>query len=111
MRIHAPSITAVRSTITRSPAVSHVSLQSSDLEKASDYIAQYHKPFKYDECKYEGNIPKRWGNISAQEMVRQFWLGTVSGAGQPGRHYLLYFDVNQPVEYEFDLTQELPEGL
>jgi hypothetical protein len=33
-----------------------------------------------DECQYEGNIPRRWGNISAQEMVRRFWLGTAQGA-------------------------------
>jgi len=62
------------------PWVTHVSLQSSDLEKASEYVAQYRKPVIYDECKYEGNIPMRWGNISAEEMVRRFWLGTVSGA-------------------------------
>jgi hypothetical protein len=37
------------------------------------------EPVIYDECKYAGNILKRWGNISAQELVRRFWLGTVSG--------------------------------
>jgi len=62
------------------PWVTHVSVQSSDLEKAREYVAQYRKPVVYDECKYEGNIPKRWGNISAQELVRRFWIGTVSGA-------------------------------
>jgi len=31
-------------------------------------------------CQYEGNIPRRWGNISAQEMVRRFWLGTARGS-------------------------------
>jgi hypothetical protein len=62
------------------PWVTHVSIQSSDLEKARELIATYRKPVIYDECKYEGNIPRRWGNISAQEMVRRFWLGTVSGA-------------------------------
>ncbi len=143
------------------PWVTHVSLQSSDLEKAREYVAEYRKPVIYDECKYEGNIPKRWGNISAEEMVRRFWVGTVSGAyvghgetyldphdilwwskggvlhgqsperiaflrrvlesapaeglnnistyylgaGQPGRYYLFYFDVNQPAEYEFDLAE------
>ena len=142
------------------PWVTHVSLQSSDLEKARDYVAQYKKPVIYDECKYEGNIPQRWGNISAPEMVRRFWIGTVSGAyvghgetyldpndilwwskggvlhgesparieflrkilagapaeglnnlstyylgaGQEGRYYLFYFDVNQPAEYEFNLA-------
>ena len=34
----------------------------------------------FDECKYEGNIPKRWGDISAQELTRRFWLGTAAGA-------------------------------
>jgi hypothetical protein len=143
------------------PWVTHVSLQSSDLEKARDHVANYRKPVVYDECKYEGNIPQRWGNISAQELVRRFWIGTVSGAyvghgetyldpndvlwwskggvlkgespkriaflrkiletappeglnnlvpyylgaGQPGRYYLFYFDVNQPAEYEFTLAE------
>ena len=142
------------------PWVTHVSTQASDLETSREYVAKYHKPVVYDECKYEGNIPKRWGNISAQELVRRFWLGTVNGvyvghgetyldpndvlwwskggvlhgespkriaflrkileaapaeglnnlstyylgAGQPGRYYLFYFDVNQPAEYEFDLA-------
>ncbi|HEX3878399.1 MAG TPA: DUF5060 domain-containing protein, partial [Bryobacteraceae bacterium] len=142
------------------PWVTHASMQSSDLEKARDYVAEFRKPVIYDECKYEGNIPKRWGNISAQEMVRRFWLGTVGGAyvghgetyldpndvlwwskggvlhgespqriaflrkildgappeglnnlsnyylgaGQEGRYYLFYFDVNQPAEYEFNLA-------
>ena len=27
------------------------------------------------------------------------------GAGQEGRYYLFYFDVNQPAEYEFDLAK------
>src|ERR1039457_6522786 len=62
------------------PWVTHVSIQGSDLEKAREYVAQYRKPVIYDEAKYEGNIPKRWGNISAQELVRRCWLGAVSGA-------------------------------
>jgi hypothetical protein len=142
------------------PWVTHASLQSSDLEKAREYVAEWRKSVIYDECKYEGNIPSRWGNISAQEMVRRFWLGTVSGAyvghgetyldandviwwskggvlhgqspariaflrkildsapaeglnnlstyylgaGQEGRYYLFYFDLNQPAEYEFNLS-------
>jgi len=142
------------------PWVTHSSIQSSDLDKARDFVATYRKPVIYDESKYEGNIPKRWGNISAQELVRRFWLSTVAGtyaghgetyldphdilwwskggtlhgespkriaflrkilesapaeglnnlstyylgAGQPGRYYLFYFDVNQPAEYEFELA-------
>ncbi len=62
------------------PWVTHVSIQSSELEKARELVVNYRKPVIYDECKYEGNIPRRWGNISAREMVRRFWLGTVAGA-------------------------------
>ena len=62
------------------PWVTHVSTQSSDLEKSRELVAMYRKPVIFDECKYEGNIPRRWGNISARELVRRFWLGTVSGA-------------------------------
>jgi hypothetical protein len=29
--------------------------------------------------KYEGDIPKRWGNLSAEEMVHRFWAGTIGG--------------------------------
>ena len=62
------------------PWVTHASIQSSDFDKAEEWLQAYRKPVIYDECKYEGNIPRRWGNISAQEMVRRFWLGTVRGA-------------------------------
>jgi len=142
------------------PWVTHVSTQASDLDQAREYVARYRKPVIYDECKYEGNIPQRWGNISAQELVRRFWIGTVGGAyvghgetyldpndilwwskggllkgespqriaflrkiledapreglnnmatyylgaGQPGRYYLFYFDVNEPAQYQFDLA-------
>ncbi|HEY1339664.1 MAG TPA: DUF5060 domain-containing protein [Bryobacteraceae bacterium] len=41
------------------PWVTHVSIQGSDLESARNYVAKYRKPVIYDECKYEGNIPKR----------------------------------------------------
>ena len=61
------------------PWVTHVSVQSSDLDKAVLWLNEYKKPVVFDEMKYEGNIPKRWGNISAQEIVRRFWLATVSG--------------------------------
>jgi hypothetical protein len=42
-------------------------------------VAQYLKPVIYDECMCKGSIPRRWGNISSQELVRRFWLSTVSG--------------------------------
>jgi hypothetical protein len=36
-------------------------------------------PVVVDECGYEGNIPYAWGNLSAQELVHRFWLGTAHG--------------------------------
>jgi Domain of unknown function (DUF5060)/Protein of unknown function (DUF4038)/Domain of unknown function (DUF5605) len=142
------------------PWVTHVSMQSSDMDKALEYIRTYRKPVIYDECKYEGNIHQRWGNLPAPELVRRMWVATVQGAyaghgetyvdpneilwwskggvlrgespkriaflrkileegpkegldslstyylgaGQPGRYYLFYFDVNQPANYAFDLA-------
>jgi hypothetical protein len=74
------------------PWVTHVSIQG-DVEKAREYLAAYHKPVIFDECKYEGNIPNRWGNISAQELVRRFWVATVSGAY--AGHGETYLDPNE----------------
>ena len=59
--------------------VTHASIQSSDLAKGSQWRNKYKKPIVYDECKYEGNIPQGWGNITAQELVHRFWLGTIGG--------------------------------
>jgi hypothetical protein len=74
------------------PWVTHVSIQSSDLEKAREWVANYKKPVIFDECKYEGNISRRWGNISARELVRRFWVATVSGAY--AGHGETYLDAN-----------------
>jgi hypothetical protein len=62
------------------PWVTHLSIQGDSFEKTEELRTQYRKPVIYDECKYEGNISKRWGNLSGREMVRRFWLGTVTGA-------------------------------
>jgi hypothetical protein len=74
------------------PWVTHVSFQGDDAAKIRDYTAQYAKPVIDDECQYEGNIPRRWGNISAQELVRRIWIGTVAG-GYVG-HGETYLDPN-----------------
>ncbi len=61
------------------PWVTHCSVQHSDLERVPEWRATYKKPVVVDECCYEGDIEKQWGNISAQEMVHRFWQGTVGG--------------------------------
>ncbi|MCC9076572.1 DUF5060 domain-containing protein [Litorilinea aerophila] len=61
------------------PWVTHTSVQHSDLARVPEWREAYRKPVVVDECRYEGNIEKMWGNITAQEMVHRFWLGTIGG--------------------------------
>jgi hypothetical protein len=61
------------------PWVTHASIQSDEFGRTAEWRDAFRKPVIFDECKYEGNIPRRWGDISAQEMVHRFWLGTVLG--------------------------------
>ena len=59
--------------------VTHASLQSYDFGKARQWFFDWNKPIIYDEMQYEGNIPAPWGNLSAEEMTRRFWMAIVSG--------------------------------
>jgi len=65
------------------PWVTHVSVQSgavaTDYERAVLLRDVYNKPVVYDEVKYEGNFPQRWGNLTPQEMVLRFWEGAIAG--------------------------------
>ncbi|MCY4569914.1 MAG: DUF5060 domain-containing protein, partial [Candidatus Poribacteria bacterium] len=61
------------------PWVTHTSIQTSNMAQGIRYRTDYGKPVIYDECRYEGDIPQGWGNITAEEMVQRFWAGTVSG--------------------------------
>lgn len=65
------------------PWVTHASIQNgSAVEepgRAELYRDTYRKPVVYDEVKYEGDIPRRWGNLSAEEMVFRFWNGHIAG--------------------------------
>ncbi|XLZ72148.1 pectinesterase family protein [Massilia sp. SR12] len=65
------------------PWVTHVSVQSgsltTDYERAVLLRDVYNKPVVYDEVKYEGNFPQRWGNLTPQEMVLRFWQGAIAG--------------------------------
>ncbi len=65
------------------PWVTHASIQNGsaveDAGRAVLYRDVYRKPVVFDEVKYEGDIPRRWGNLSPEEMVFRFWEGTVAG--------------------------------
>ncbi len=65
------------------PWITHASIQNGmaveSPASAELYRDVYRKPVVYDEVKYEGNLPKRWGNLTPEEMVFRFWNGTVAG--------------------------------
>jgi hypothetical protein len=65
------------------PWVTHVSMQNGaaveEAGRAEMYRDVWRKPVVYDEVKYEGKSPYRWGNLSGEEMVHRFWCGTVAG--------------------------------
>jgi hypothetical protein len=59
--------------------VTHCSIQDHDLLKVPEWLTLYGKPIVVDECGYEGDICRRWGSLSAEEMVLRFWLGFAAG--------------------------------
>jgi hypothetical protein len=61
------------------PWVTHASLQTSQFEAGAEYLRSWKKPVLFDEVMYEGNLNRRWGNISGEEMTRRFWLGVMAG--------------------------------
>jgi hypothetical protein len=61
------------------PWCTHASLQEYDFEKSAERRAAWNKPIIYDEIQYEGNISRRWGNLSAEEMTHRFWKAIVYG--------------------------------
>ncbi len=65
------------------PKLTHASIQNGsaaeDAARAVLYRDAYRKPIVLDEVKYEGDIPLRWGNLTAEEMVHRFWQGTIAG--------------------------------
>ena len=61
------------------PWCTHASLQTYDFEKSAERLAAWNKPIIYDEIQYEGNIARRWGNLSPEEMTHRFWRAIVYG--------------------------------
>jgi Domain of unknown function (DUF5060)/Protein of unknown function (DUF4038)/Domain of unknown function (DUF5605) len=61
------------------PWCTHASLQAYDFEKSPERLEVWNKPIIYDEIQYEGNISRRWGNLSPEEMTHRFWRAVVYG--------------------------------
>lgn len=58
----------------------HAGVQDSRMDMAAGWRNDWQKPVVFDECKYEGNIPSMWGNLSGNEMARRFWQAAAQGA-------------------------------
>jgi hypothetical protein len=78
------------------PYVTHACMQSSKFDATPEWLALWRKPLLFDEVQYEGNLNRRWGNLSGEEMTRRFWLGVIGGAYVT--HGENYLDPNQPFE-------------
>ncbi|MFO1515153.1 MAG: DUF5060 domain-containing protein [Verrucomicrobiota bacterium] len=65
------------------PWLTHASVQNgsalSDPNSAGLYRDAWRKPVVYDEIKYEGDYPRRWGQLTGKEMVFRFWNSAVAG--------------------------------
>jgi hypothetical protein len=57
----------------------HAGVQDSRLQLGSQWRSDWRKPVVFDECRYEGNIASRWGNISGDAMTRRFWQAAAQG--------------------------------
>jgi hypothetical protein len=65
------------------PWVTHASLQNGsaveDDGRAVLYRDVWRKPVVFDSVKCEGNLTKRWANLTGKEMARRIWEGTIAG--------------------------------
>jgi len=57
----------------------HAGVQDSRMQLGSSWRADWGKPVVFDECRYEGNIASRWGNLSGDAMTRRFWQAAAQG--------------------------------
>ena len=76
------------------PWVTHCSIQHMETGRVPEWLAHYGKPVVIDECRYEGNIHRGWGNITPQEMTHKFWESVCRGGyGGHGETYVHPYDV------------------
>jgi hypothetical protein len=83
----------------KNPLITHASIQSEETFRAKELRIKYKKPVVFDECRYEGNVPWSWGNLTPQEMVNKFWRCVTNGgfAGH-GETYVTETPVKMPHE-------------
>ncbi|WP_339319521.1 DUF5060 domain-containing protein [Paenibacillus sp. FSL R10-2734] len=59
--------------------LTHQSIQHWDAEATTALRAAARKPVVIDEISYEGNVAKRWGNITGLELMDRYWTGLTRG--------------------------------
>ncbi len=63
--------------------LTHMSVQDEGpvMERGRASIVRniYPMPVVFDEARYEGNLPYRWGRMSGEEMIDEMWNGLVQG--------------------------------
>jgi hypothetical protein len=68
------------------PWITHCSVQHNEVSRVSEWLDLYRKPVVVDECKYEGDLPRQWGNITGREMAHRLWeafaRGSYAGHGE-----------------------------
>jgi hypothetical protein len=60
----------------------HTSIQGGGFrmgELTARWRGTWGKPVVVDEFGYEGDLDQGWGNLTAEEVVRRFWDGTIAG--------------------------------
>lgn len=65
------------------PLITHTSIQDEapveDFGRAATLYQIYRKPVLFDEVCYEGNLTRRWGRLSGEEMLFRMWQGLIAG--------------------------------
>lgn len=62
------------------PWISHASIQAAQFYNIPRWRKKYQKPILFDEMRYEGDVPRGWGNLSSQEMASYFWMAGLAGS-------------------------------
>ncbi|WP_258234891.1 DUF5605 domain-containing protein, partial [Paenibacillus agaridevorans] len=59
--------------------LTHQSIQHWDTGPTTEWREAVRKPIVVDEISYEGNVAKRWGNITGLELIHRYWEGMTKG--------------------------------
>lgn len=102
--------------------MTHLSIQSGNIDFLPTWKGRYELPTLIDECGYEGDIEYNWGNLSAFAMVDRFWWTITRGGycthGETfhredeilwwGKGGVLYGESEPRIRFLKELLDELP---